>query len=131
MASPLDLHIPSSTSTVNVSIIDTGTTFKGLRTTPFIEPEIPGHEYMAAPCFSFLIQHPTQNRTLVFDLGIKKDWNNWPKPLLDGISASGAIPIVPKDVREVLDEHGIDAKTIEGVVWSHSHLDHVGDVFDL
>ncbi|KAJ8117046.1 hypothetical protein ONZ43_g4298 [Nemania bipapillata] len=94
-----------------------------------MEPDIIGHEYLVAPCLSFLIQHPTQNRTLVFDLGIKKDWRNWPKPVYDGtITTIGATPIISKDVREVLDENGIDTKNLEGVIWSHTHLDHVGDV---
>ncbi|KAI1191727.1 beta-lactamase-like protein [Nemania serpens] len=128
MASPPDLHIPPSSSTVNVSIIEPGTFFKGLKISMFLEPEIPGHEYITAPCFSFLIQHPTQNRTLVFDLGIRKDFNNWPKPIVEQFANSSTTLIVPKDVREVLDEHGVDAKSIEAVIWSHSHLDHVGDV---
>ncbi|KAI1130252.1 beta-lactamase-like protein [Nemania abortiva] len=129
MATPIDLHIPPSTSTVNVSIIEPGTFLKGMPSSMFLEPAIPGHEYLAAPCFSFLIQHPTQNRTLVFDLGIKKDWENWPKPVYEGIiEGLGATPFVPKDVREVLDEHGIDTKNIEAVIWSHSHVDHTGDV---
>ncbi|KAI0868623.1 beta-lactamase-like protein [Hypoxylon argillaceum] len=128
MAAPIDLHIPSSTSTVNVSIIETGTTLKGMYSSMFVEPDIPGHEYLVAPCLSFLIQRPTQNRTLVFDLGIKKDWKNWPKPVYESIiNTIGATPVVSKDVRETLDEHGFDTKNIEGVIWSHSHLDHVGD----
>ncbi|KAI0098531.1 beta-lactamase-like protein [Nemania sp. FL0031] len=129
MATPIDLHIPKSTSTVNVSIIETGTFLKGMPTSMFLEPDIPGHQYLAAPCYSFLIQHPTQNRTLVFDLGIKKDWENWPAPVHEGIIKTlGATPFVPKDVRDVLEEHGIDAKAVESVIWSHSHLDHIGDV---
>ncbi|KAI0451419.1 beta-lactamase-like protein [Xylaria acuta] len=128
MATPLDLHIPLSASIVNVSIINTGATIKGLRTSMFVEPGILGHEYLATPCFSFLIQHPNQDRTLVFDLGLKKDWENWPKPLYENIKEWGATPVVPKDVHELLNEHGVDTKSIEGVVWSHSHFDHVGDM---
>ncbi|KAI1199046.1 beta-lactamase-like protein [Nemania serpens] len=128
MASRPDLRIPHSNSTVDVSIIHTGTFFEGLKVSMFLEPDIPGHEYMTAPCYAFLIQHPTQNRTLVFDLGIRKDWKNWPKPIVDRFTNSPAMPVVPKDVREVLDEHGFDTKSIEGIIWSHSHLDHVGDV---
>ncbi|KAI3329098.1 beta-lactamase-like protein [Xylariaceae sp. AK1471] len=128
MATPPELHIPPSTSTVNVSVINTGTTLRGMKTSSFVEPPILGHDYLAAPCFSFLIQHPTQNRSLIFDLAIKKDWQNWPPPLYKNIVGNGGTPDVPKHVREFLDEHGFDTKNIEAVVWSHSHLDHVGDV---
>ncbi|KAI1352969.1 beta-lactamase-like protein [Xylaria sp. FL0043] len=128
MAAPPDLNIPSSTSIVNVSIIDTGTIFRGIKTTSFVEPSIPGHEYLAGPCFSFLIQHPTQNRALIFDLAVRKDCQNWPKPFYESFIGAGATAIVPEDVREFLDRHGVDTKNIEGVIWSHSHFDHTGDV---
>lgn len=129
MATPLGLHIPSSTATVTVSIIDTGTTIRGIPCTTFVEPEIPGHEYLAAPCFSFLIQNVAQNRTLLFDLAITKNWQNWPAPLYERlVTFGGTQPVVPQDVRDVLDAHGFDATSIEGIIWSHTHVDHVGDV---
>ncbi|XXG93820.1 hypothetical protein Hte_000069 [Hypoxylon texense] len=127
MASPPELNIPPSTSTVNVSIINTTGTIRGLDPQRFFEPKIPGHDYLAAPIYSFLIQHPTLNRTIVFDLGLRKDYWNWPPHFVQGLKANGAVLDVPKDVRDVLDENGIDAKSIEAVVWSHAHLDHTGD----
>ncbi|KAI1820204.1 beta-lactamase-like protein [Xylaria intraflava] len=127
MATPIDLHIPPSTSTVNVSIINTGTVLTAMPSGVLIEPLIEGHEYIRAPCYSFLIQHPTQDRTLVFDLGIRKDWQNSPKPITERVIQGGVILTVPKDVREHLDEHGIDTKKIEAVIWSHSHFDHIGN----
>lgn len=30
-------------------------------------------------------------------------------------------------VREQLEEHGVDGKDIEGIIWSHWHFDHIGD----
>ncbi|KAI1422874.1 beta-lactamase-like protein [Xylaria sp. FL1777] len=128
MATPPNLHIPPSTSIVNVSIIDTGSVFIGTKTSLFAEPEIPGHEYLAGHCFCFLIQHPTQNRTLIYDLGIKKDWKNWPTPFYEGFVKNGGTVSIPEDVREILDRHDVDTNNIEGVIWSHSHFDHTGDV---
>ncbi|KAI1175057.1 beta-lactamase-like protein [Nemania sp. FL0916] len=128
MATPLDHQIPPSTSTVSVSIVDPGTKVRAMKTSFFVEPEILGHEFLNAPCYSFLIQHPTQNRTLVFDLGINKDWEISENPIKDRITQGmGASLTVPKHVREVLDEHGVDTKNIEAVIWSHSHFDHVGN----
>ena len=131
MAIPLDLNIPPSTSIVNISIIDTGTTFKGLPASALLEPNIPGHDYLGGPCFSFLIQHPTLNRTLIFDLAIRKDWENMPKPLLEALVGGGTTPVVPADVRGALGKHGVDIKSIEAVIWSHTHFDHTGDVSTL
>ncbi|KAI1758780.1 beta-lactamase-like protein [Hypoxylon sp. FL1150] len=127
MASLPELNIPASTSTVNVSIINTEGTIRGLDTLRFFEPKIPGHDYLAAPIYTFLIQHPTLNRTILFDLGIRKDWWNWPAKFVEGIKSTGVTLDVPKDVREILDEHDVDTNSIEAVVWSHMHLDHTGD----
>lgn len=38
------------------------------------------------------------------------------------------MPVVTREVREFLNGYGIDMKKIEGVIWSRSHFDHVGDV---
>ncbi|KAI0146778.1 beta-lactamase-like protein [Pestalotiopsis sp. NC0098] len=128
MATPApDLNIPPSTATVDVSIIDTTGTIRGVPTWKFVEPPIKGHDWLSTPCFAFLIQHPVLKRSLVFDLGIKKDWENLPPPLLERFEKSGYTVDVPKHVREILDEGGVDTKSIEAVVWSHWHFDHTGN----
>ncbi|KAI0125606.1 beta-lactamase-like protein [Xylariales sp. AK1849] len=124
---PPELNIPSSTSTVNVSIINSSGIIRGVSAWRIIEPSIEGHEWLATPCYSFFIQHPKLNRSLVFDLGIKKDWENFPPPLLERFKKGGYTLIVPKHVREILDDEGIDTKSIEAVVWSHWHFDHTGN----
>ncbi|KAI1390331.1 beta-lactamase-like protein [Hypoxylon trugodes] len=122
-----NLNIPASASTVNVSIVNTTGTIYGLPVTQLFEPAIPGHDYLATPIYSFLIQHPALNRTIVFDLGIRKDFSAWPEGLLDTFKSYGISIDVPKHIREILDEQGVDTKSIEAVVWSHPHLDHTGD----
>lgn len=122
------LNIPASSSTVSVSIINTSGTLRGVRTRRFLEPEVPGHDWLATPCYSFLIQHRELDRTLVFDLGMRKDWWNWPLPLADRLRTSGYTPNVPRDVREILDaDIEMDTAKIEAVIWSHWHFDHTGD----
>ncbi|KAI1376408.1 beta-lactamase-like protein [Hypoxylon crocopeplum] len=132
MATAPNLNIPSSTSTVNVSIVDTTCAIRGLSPDRFFGPRIKGHDYLAAPCYSFLIQHPVLNRTLVFDLGIRKDAAKSLPHLVEAFTAAGITLILPKDIREILDEHGVDTKSIEAVIWSHAHFDHTGDpsIFD-
>ncbi|KAL7628554.1 hypothetical protein AAE478_000069 [Parahypoxylon ruwenzoriense] len=127
MANPPELNIPASTSTVDVSIVNTTGVIRALDPRRFFEPKIPGHDYLGTPCYSFFIRHPVLNRTLVFDLGMRKDFHNWPPHMLAAFKEAGVIIIVPKHIREVLDEHGVDTKNIEAVVWSHSHFDHTGD----
>jgi glyoxylase-like metal-dependent hydrolase (beta-lactamase superfamily II) len=124
---PPDLYIPDSSSTVHVSVIDTTTTIKGIDTWKFMSPSIPGHDYLAAPAFAFLIQHPTLDRSLVFDLGVRKDWWNCSPFLRDRFRDSAYTINVEKSVREILNNGGIDTAKLEAVVWSHWHFDHTGD----
>ena len=105
---PPDLHIPSSSSTVDVSIINTTATLHGIDAWKFIQPEIPGHPYLAVPCFSFLIQHPTLKRTLVFDLGVRKDWWNSSPFLTARFKAGGYRLHADKDVRDILGTKASD-----------------------
>ncbi|KAK8089016.1 Metallo-hydrolase/oxidoreductase [Apiospora hydei] len=127
MASLPELNIPTSTSTVEVSIINSSGIIHGINTWRFVEPAIAGHDWLATPCYSFLIRHPELGRSLVFDLGIKKDWQSLPPPLVQRFRDSGYTPIVPRHVCEILDAGGVDTKAVEAVIWSHWHFDHTGD----
>lgn len=127
MAAPLpELSVPASPSVVKVSILNVSH-MRGVNTWRFIEPSIKGHDWLATPCYSFLIQHPKLNRSLLFDLGIRKDWENFPPPLLERLNRSGYTLVAPKHAREILDEHGVDTKSIEALIWSHWHFDHTGN----
>ncbi|KAI1412544.1 beta-lactamase-like protein [Hypoxylon sp. FL1857] len=127
MAQAPELNIPASTSTVDVSIINTTGFMRGLTGGRFFEPYIRGHDFLAAPDYSFLIKHPVLKRSIVFDLGLRKDHWNLPPKTLEQFAKYNVDVIVPKHVREILDEHGVDTKSLEAVVWSHPHMDHTGD----
>jgi glyoxylase-like metal-dependent hydrolase (beta-lactamase superfamily II) len=122
------LDIPTSTSTVSVSIIDTTAKVRGLTAKSYLEPPIPGHEYLAVPCFSFLVHHGASDRSLLFDLGIRRDWWNLSPPLLENIKEEGFQVSVLKDLRQILEEGGVNPSSIEAVIWSHYHFDHIGDL---
>ncbi|EME38842.1 hypothetical protein DOTSEDRAFT_75539 [Dothistroma septosporum NZE10] len=126
MSKAPELNIPPSTNTVDVSIINTAHTILGLPTSIFYGPKISGHDIIAAPVYSFLIQHPTLDRTIVFDLGIRKDWQNYSPVMTKSIDPDHVTIRVPKTVRQILDDGGVDTAKVESVVWSHWHLDHCG-----
>ena len=121
-----DLNIPPSTSVVDVSIIDTTSSILGVDAWKFLEPSIPGHDYLATPAFSFLISHPQLDRSIIFDLGIRKDWENYSPFLQDRFKKGGYKITVEKSLRTILEDHGVDASKLEAVVWSHHHFDHTG-----
>ncbi|KAK3309423.1 beta-lactamase-like protein [Chaetomium strumarium] len=121
------LGIPTSPHTVDVSIINTTSSLRGIPTALTIDSPIEGHNWMACPVFAFLIQHPTLHRSVLFDLGVRKDWANLSPALLAQIKASSMTIHVERDVRDILDDAGIDADSIEAIVLSHWHFDHIGD----
>ena len=128
MASQPDFKVFSSPnpSTVRVRIIDTTSYVENFPAAPFVTPEFPGLSKLSCPAFSFLIEHPS-SRSLLFDLGIRKDWENLAPVTKRGIEAMKCTLKIQKGVREQLEEHGIDVKAIEGIIWSHWHWDHTGD----
>lgn len=124
-------HIPRSEHTVLVSIIDT-TCHVSIEIDKVFVPRRPGHDYLRVPNYSFLVRHPELGRTILFDLGLRKDWWN-SAPVVRNILQEGQSHLsVQKDIREILEEGGVSTTTIDTIVWSHWHIDHIGDpsIFD-
>ncbi|KAM7193229.1 Beta-lactamase-like protein [Rhypophila sp. PSN 637] len=141
LPSPPDIHIPQSPHTVSVSIINTTSTIHGAKTSDFFGPPIKGHKWLAAPVFCFLIQHheyepstgrpiPGRTRTLLFDLGIRKDWWNSAPSLVNTLRCIRDPPWTLETKASTERDScaaNIDIDTIEAIIWSHHHFDHTGD----
>lgn len=93
-----------------------------------VTPTIKGVENLEVPSYSFLVEHPT-GRKLLFDLGTRQDWENLSPAAVSMARGLDARLTVRKKggVRQILEEHGVDASSVEAVVWSHWHFDHTGD----
>ena len=123
---PPDLNIPASQNTVEVSIIDT-TAIVTVPASRFVEPHYKGMDNLRACCYSFLIKHnnpstKTKYDTMVFDLGVRKDFENSPKVILQLVEEAGMHLPVEKNVIEILKEHNEDPQNVGGIIWSHWHL---------
>ena len=86
------LNIPSSDSTCNVSIIDTTCRIKvtaGL----MMMPHILGHDFLQCPAYSFLVENVSQNRRVLFDLGVRKDWENLAPSIMGGLKSNVSLTL--------------------------------------
>ncbi|KAK0624229.1 metallo-beta-lactamase superfamily protein [Immersiella caudata] len=90
-------------------------------------PDVPGLErFKASPSFSFLLEHPS-GRKLVFDLGIRKDYQNHSPKIANYIPTTGYTIDIKGGVSDILETAGVSLGEIEAVIWSHWHWDHIGD----
>ncbi|KAM0716682.1 hypothetical protein Q7P37_008127 [Cladosporium fusiforme] len=124
------MEIPPSNNIVEVSIIDTTSYMDGFPASTFMEPEVAGYDTMSGGSYAFIIKHAysgNKHDTMVFDLGVRQDWENLPAAFVAEVKASGSSISVEKDVATILKENGQDLKEVGAIIWSHWHFDHVGD----
>lgn len=100
-----------------------------LNPTLFWQPDVEGFTGLHAPIYCFLISHSRQH--VVFDLGVRSDWGNYPPRVVSIIEATTTVT-PGLDVASVLDSDtsglGIRSSDVSAVIWSHNHFDHTGDV---
>ena len=122
--------IPESNSTVDVSIIDTTTYMGNIPASYYMDPVsmYPRSSTFGGPSYSFLIIHAPSNTRMLFDLGLRIDWNTASSPaILHWIQENNVDIRVEKDVASILEDGGIEPGSIDAVIFSHHHFDHTGD----
>ncbi|CEI70884.1 hypothetical protein FVEN_g9736 [Fusarium venenatum] len=93
----------------------------------FMAPPVPGLEtFKTSPSLSFLLEHKS-GRKLVFDLGIRKDYENYAPSIVNYLPTTKYNIEVLGNVADILQEHNVPLEDIEAVIWSHWHWDHIGD----
>lgn len=84
----------------------------------FMSPPIAGlSTFETFPSFSFLLEHTGSSRRLVFDLGIRKDFQNYAPKIAEYIPTTKYNIQVTKNVIDILEENGIKGEEIEAVIW--------------
>ena len=84
-------------------------------------------EFITLPVLSFLVRHHANRDTLLFDLGLRKDWENLPPGLVSHITEKLKFEMnVPLDVVDSLAKGGWKPSDIKKVFISHLHFDHFG-----
>lgn len=110
------LNIPLSSTCVTVKIIDVANVANVPAEALFTPPVRGFTTVPTAPSFVFLLEHPSGHKVL-FDLGIRKDWENLPPAIVERFRVVGHQPSAEKNVSEVLDEAGVEKESIDAVIW--------------
>ena len=93
-----------------------------------IDTATPG-ERINLPALSFLLRHSKRpDETFIFDLGIRRDWQNLAPGCAKRVEHMQFTIDVQQDAAESLAKGGLSTDDVKYVCISHLHLDHVGDV---
>ncbi|KAF5315159.1 hypothetical protein D9619_007211 [Psilocybe cf. subviscida] len=107
----------------NVSVLEGG--FIDNKDEMFITNAEPG-KVTRNPVLSFLLTHSLSGKKVLFDLGVRKDWENYPPVVVKWINSIYPVD-VKQDVLESLSKGGMSPHDIDFVCLSHLHWDHTGD----
>lgn len=109
-------ELPSGETALTVKLINP-VNFGPAILNRFMAPPVPGLEtFKTSPSLSFLLEHPS-GRRLVFDLGIRKDYQNYSKSITEYLPTTKYDIQVEKNVADILAEDGISGSDIEAVIW--------------
>jgi hypothetical protein len=111
-----NVQLPAGKVAVSVSLINP-VNFGPAILNRFMAPPVPGLEtFKSSPSHSFLLEHPS-GRRLVFDLGIRKDYENYAPKIAAYIPTTNYNIEVEKNVVDILEDAGIQPQSIEAVIW--------------
>lgn len=115
-STPASVDIPTGSTCIQVKLIDI-CSISNVGTKSLFTPPVPGFDKIgSAPSFIFLLEHPS-GKKLLFDLGIRKDWENLHPVVAERLHAGTHTLEVQKDIDEFLDEGKVGKDNIDAVVW--------------
>lgn len=115
------LNAPASTATVKVHAIDTTLHMSPSIYNQMWSPQLKGWTGSFG-AWSFLIEHPS-GRKLLYDLGMRKDWDNLaPSQNMGEMSKLMVEFEIKDDVAGILTKSGVDLKGVEAIIWSHWYM---------
>lgn len=103
-------------STAKVSLINTAF-LRNIPTEPFIQPSVPGYSSLDVPSFAFLIEQHDTKKKVMFDLGLREDWQN-SSPIITNMIEKFDFRIEIQDevARTLQSRGGISPGEIDAVV---------------
>jgi glyoxylase-like metal-dependent hydrolase (beta-lactamase superfamily II) len=119
------LDFPPSDSTVRLRAIDTKT-HMCVSSKGFIQPTLPGFEILNLTSITFLVEHLTLNKKVLFDCGARKDFENFSPRIKERLNLNVKGLKIEKDVHDIVRDAGISLEQLDATIWSHWHWDHHG-----
>lgn len=94
-----------------------------------VRPAPVGQKHMSLAGFSFLIESRHLDRKVLYDLAFMKDMDTRMPSSLKVVFAGKDVMGVDEfhDIPDTIKAHGIELSAINTIIWSHAHIDHVGD----
>lgn len=132
---PEDIQFPAYKGhCAKVSVINGATTQMLSRLLVHPAPSSAANKYMRLASYSFLVESYHRSQKVLFDLAFMKDLFARMPPSLKAMLTGGTDVVDPVmklerlcDVPDTLQAHGQDLSGINSIIWSHAHIDHVGD----
>ena len=110
------LNIPELSTIIRIKIIDI-CTISNVPAKNLFTPQVNGLEKAnACPSLVFLLEHPSGQKIL-FDLGIRKDWENLDPAVVERLKGHGYGVEVETGIPEFLDDGGVGKENIDAVIW--------------
>jgi len=83
------------------------------------------------PTFTFYIVHQPSGKRLLFDLGVRWDWETaFPEEAAREFKEFYSVRVI-KDVAKILEEGGVSGEDVDYILFSHEHWDHTGFIGSL
>jgi len=92
----------------------------------FIIPNDPKANHKA-PSLAFFLVHPINGTKIVYDLGLRKDWEGYPPVFVERVRSGTRKIDVSQDVLDSVIAGGVDPKDVDVQIISHVHYDHTGN----
>jgi len=125
MACPIEMP-PGAVA--QVSIIDTSLRLSNLPVAVLMQPPLPGFDtFPPLPSWCFMIESPC-GQAVLYDLSAPSDLTTFsPARVADLANLSWTITS-KSDMASMLRSRGIPPSSIDAIIWSHNHFDHIGDL---
>jgi beta-lactamase superfamily II metal-dependent hydrolase len=92
----------------------------------YVFPVLPGTENVDGDLLAFLVENPTKQTRVMFDIGLRKDVQNL-APSVAKLFSDGVFKFdVEDDIPTQLKKGNVSLESIDAVIWSHTHFDHIG-----